>query len=418
MLSVVSENGYLGAEEWQGFLRDAVGDLLPQGQRCLCIIPDATRSMPLDSVFPLVCRTAKTRGATVDFLIALGTHPPMSDSEIYRMLGITSEIHQEQYARVNIFNHCWQDDSALVAVGELTEQESERLTDGFLKERVAVRINRKVLEYDRVFIFGPVFPHEVVGFSGGAKYLFPGVSGPEILHFFHWLGALITNLKINGVKDTPVRRVIHHAARMVPTPIRAFCFVVQGKNVKGIFVGDLEEAWSAAVDVSARTHIIYMPRAYTTVLALAPEMYDELWVAGKCMYKLEPIVADGGELIIYGPHIRRISVTHGAYIRRIGYHVRDYFVKQMERFQDIPRGVLAHSTHVRGSGTYENGVERPRIQVTLATEIPQEECEAVNLGYRDWRSLCVEDFQSREEEGILVVPKAGEVLYRLQEQIS
>jgi nickel-dependent lactate racemase len=147
-------------------------------------------------------------------------------------------------------------------------------------------------------------------------------------------------------------------------------------------------------------------------------MYDELWVAGKCMYKLEPVVADGGELIIYAPHMREISVTHGHNIEKIGYHVRDYFTKQWDRFRDFPWGVLAHSTHVRGTGTFENGIERPRVQVTVASQIPREVCERINLGYRDPASIDIESFANREHEGILLVRKAGEHLYRLNDGVS
>jgi hypothetical protein len=133
------------------------------------------------------------------------------------------------------------------------------------------------------------------------------------------------------------------------------------------------------------------------------------------MYKLEPVIADGGEVIIYAPHIKKFSQVHGAIIRQIGYHVRDYFVKQWERFKDYPWGVLAHSTHLRGLGTYENGVEKPRIQVTLATGIPEADCREVRLGYCDPSSIDPQEWSDREEEGFLLVPQAGEVLYRLSE---
>lgn len=132
------------------------------------------------------------------------------------------------------------------------------------------------------------------------------------------------------------------------------------------------------------------------------------------MYKLEPVVADGGELIIYAPHIHEFSQTHDAAIRRIGYHVRDYFLGQWDRFKNEPWGIMAHSTHVRGVGTYENGVEKPRITVTLATGIPEEECLAVNLAYRDPATINPADYANREDEGILMVPSAGEMLYRLK----
>jgi nickel-dependent lactate racemase len=144
-----------------------------------------------------------------------------------------------------------------------------------------------------------------------------------------------------------------------------------------------------------------------------PEMYDDLWTAAKGMYKLEPAIADGGEVIIYAPHITAISYTHGRIIDQIGYHVRDYFLKQWERFKDYPWGVLAHSTHLRGNGTFEKGVEKPRIQVTLSTGIPEERCRRVNLGYLDPAVVDIAEWEGREDEGILVVPKAGEMLYRI-----
>jgi nickel-dependent lactate racemase len=278
---------------------------------------------------------------------------------------------------------------------------------------VNVTINRTIFDYDQLAIVGPVFPHEVVGFSGGNKYLFPGIGGADILNFFHWLGAVITNPGIIGNKWTPVRRVVDRAAALVPLPKIAFCMVVHHGGLAGLYAGTPEAAWSEAADLSARLHVVYKPHPFHTVLSCAPPMYDELWVGGKCMYKLEPVVADGGELIIYAPHLREISLTHGALIQRIGYHTRDYFLKQWSRFKDEPWGILAHSTHVRGIGTYEEGIEKPRIRVTLATQIPEDVCRAIHLGYRDPRSINVADFEDREEQGVLCVPKAGEMLYRL-----
>jgi nickel-dependent lactate racemase len=279
---------------------------------------------------------------------------------------------------------------------------------------VDVSINKAVFDYDRVIIVGPVFPHEVVGFSGGNKYLFPGIGGPEILNFFHWLGAVISNPKIIGTKNTPVRKVVDRAAALVPVARSAFCMVVAGGGLAGLYAGTPEAAWASAADLSDQLHIVYKEHPFHTVLSCAPPMYDEVWVGGKCMYKLEPVVADGGELIIYAPHIKEISVTHGERIRRIGYHTRDYFLKQWDKFQGEPWGILAHSTHVRGIGTYENGVEKPRVTVTLATAIPESECRAVNLGYRDPASINPADYQDREAEGVLYVPKAGEMLYKLR----
>jgi nickel-dependent lactate racemase len=255
----------------------------------------------------------------------------------------------------------------------------------------------------------------VVGFSGGAKYLFPGIAGGDFLHFFHWLGAVITCAGIIGTKNTLVRGVIHRALEMVDVPVHNIAMVVTPANqLCGLYVGHVIESWSQAADLSDRVHIVYREASFPVVFGQAPAMYDEIWVAGKVMYKLEQVVADGGRLIIYGPHITHISRTWGKWIEKVGYHVRDYFLKQMDLFRDVPRGVLAHSTHVRGTGTYENGVEQPRIEVVLATGIPEALCRKINLGYMDPARIRIDDYRDKEAEGILCVDHAGEMLYKLK----
>jgi hypothetical protein len=129
------------------------------------------------------------------------------------------------------------------------------------------------------------------------------------------------------------------------------------------------------------------------------------------MYKLEPAVADGGELIVYAPHLGTVSAVHGHYLYEIGYHTRDYFLNQWERFSKYPLGVLAHSTHLKGAGAFIDGQERPRIQVTLASKISPEDCARLNLGYQDPSTIKSADWQN--VPGKLYVPKAGEMLYRI-----
>lgn len=384
------------------------------GQKILLIIPDATRTAPLPLLFDALFREVRPHCASLDVMVALGTHPPMSDTQIAKLLGIDETERRRLFYQMQVFNHEWDRPERLLTLGTLTKQETEELSGGLLSLEVPVQINSRIEDYDLLLVLGPVFPHEVVGFSGGNKYFFPGIGGPDILNFFHWLGALITNAEIIGVKQTPVRRVVDAAAAMIRQKRRAITFVVSSDcSLHGLFYGTPEAAWNEAADLSGRLHIKRCERPFQQVLSCAPPMYDELWVAGKCMYKMEPIVADGGELIIYAPHLHEISVTHGKLIEQVGYHVRDYFTKQWDRFKDIPWGVLAHSTHVRGSGTYENGVEHPRVRVTLASGISEETCRRINLGYRDPATIDVESFANREDEGILLVRKSGEYLYRL-----
>ncbi len=412
--SLIAPDGALLEEAALGeFIESHASRESLQDKRVLLIIPDATRSAPIGTVFKHLHRSLGASTRALDVMIALGTHQPMCEAAICERLDISLDERGSTYSKVQFFNHAWDDPNALLDIGHIQSEEIHALTGGLFAMDVPIQVNRRLYDYDQIIIVGPVFPHEVVGFSGGNKYLFPGVSGPDLLNFFHWLAGVITNPKIIGHKWTAVRKVIDRAGAAVQIPKLCFALVVEGAGLRGVFHGTPETAWDLASDLSSRTHIEYHDRPYHTILSCAPPMYDELWVGGKCMYKLEPVLADGGELIIYAPHIKDISLTHDRWIREIGYHCRDYFLKQWEQFKHYPWGILAHSTHVKGLGTYEEGVEHPRANVTLATGIPEEVCHSINLGYRDPNSIVLEDYQHREAEGILHVPKAGERLFKL-----
>jgi nickel-dependent lactate racemase len=237
----------------------------------------------------------------------------------------------------------------------------------------------------------------------------------------HWLGALAGVVGTIGIKDTPVRAMIHTAASRLPTPLTLIALVVAsshdsgvGKGLSGLFVGDYVPAWGEAADLSAERHIRWVDRPFQRVLSVAPPMYDELWTGAKAMYKLEPAVAVGGEVVIYAPHLDVVSHVHGKYIYEVGYHILPYFLNDWERFKHIPLGVLAHSTHLRGSGRMEDGIETPNVRVTLASKISAEDCARLNLGYLDPAAIHIDEWKDKEHEGVLYVPKAGEILYRLK----
>jgi nickel-dependent lactate racemase len=419
LIGIGRTTGSLSEEEIRNLVSEALGRAELDGKKVLIIIPDSTRTMPMPLFFRLFHEVLRERVAALDFMVALGTHQPMSEGALDRLVGITAEERRTVYAGVGLLNHRWDLPETLVTVGTIPAAEIEVLSNGLLVQDVAVTTNRLVFDYDHLVICGPVFPHEVVGFSGGNKYLFPGISGPEVINFTHWLGALITSYEVIGSGYTPVRAVIDRAASFIDLPKLCFSPVVTGDGLAGLYAGSPEDAWEAASKLSAQLHIVYVGKPLRRVLSIMPEMYDDIWTAAKGMYKMEPAIANGGEVVIFAPHITEISYTHGSVIDEVGYHVRDYFVKQWDRFRAYAWGVLAHSTHLRGIGTYdaETGIERPRIQVVLATGIPEDRCRRVNLAYLDPADINMEDWEGREDEGVLVVPKAGEMLYRLKHEV-
>ena len=407
-------NRSLTTDEIRQIVATAADELQIDGKRVLIIIPDGTRTMPMPLMFEILQQEVGARAAACDYLVALGTHPLMRDAQLSSLIG--QPVVNGACGPSKVLNHRWDLPETFSELGKISSEEVTRVSGGLLDEAIPVRINRMILDYDQVLICGPVFPHEVVGFSGGNKYLFPGISGPEIIGWTHWLGALLSSYELIGTFSTPVREIIDMAAALVKVPVACLALVVTEESVSGLYFGAPQEAWRAAAELSAQKHIVWVDQPFQRVLSVMPSLYDDLWTAAKGMYKVEPAIADGGEVVIYAPHITEVSYTHGPDIDKIGYHCRDYFVKQWEKFKDAPRSVLAHSTHLKGKGTYdtESGTETPRITVTLATGIPEERCHKLNLNYLDPKSVDPESWSDREAAGIKLIPRAGEVLYRLR----
>jgi lactate racemase len=411
------ENGsehLLSNDEVRQVVAQAAASLNIGGKRVLIIIPDGTRSMPMPLMFQLLQNEIGTRAAACDYLVALGTHSLMNSAQLSRLMG--QPVIDGRCGTARVFNHRWDLPETFAELGMISADTVLQASGGLLSEAIHVQINRMLFEYDQILICGPVFPHEVVGFSGGNKYLFPGVSTGEMINQTHWLGALLGSYDLIGKPCTPVRALIDAAAAMVNVPVACLALVLRKKEIAGIYFGSAIDAWKAASEHSAQEHIRWQDRPFRRALSVLPEMYDDIWTGAKGMYKLEPAMADGGEVIIYAPHITEFSYIHGKFLEKIGYHCRDYFIKQWDRFAGVPRGVIAHSTHLIGQGTYDadSGVEKLRIKVTLATGISEARCRALNLNYADPSSINLEDWQGRESEGVKLIPHAGEVLYRLK----
>lgn len=419
VLEIINTERGLSEIEIRDLMAKGLARLNLVGQRVLVVIPDGTRTAPISLFFDLLGDLLGRQVSALDYLIALGTHPPMDDAAKGRLLETTVEGGIAGFSR--IFNHRWESPETFASLGTIPAAEVAEVTGGKVEIDIDVRLNQLLGEpdgsspYDHILVCGPVFPHEVAGFSGGNKYFVPGAAGPEVIDATHWAGALVTSSRIIGVRDTPVRRLIDRAASLIPTPRSLIALVMHGQTLHGVYMGGMEEAWRAATELSAELDIVWVDRPFQRVLSVMPRMYDDLWTGAKGMYKLEPAIADGGEVVIYAPHITEVSYVHGHHLDQIGYHVRDYFVAQWERFSHLPWGVLAHSTHLRGDGSYVDGVETPRIQVTLATGIPRERCERIGLGYMDPNEVDPESWADREDEGVLLVRRAGEQLYRLRE---
>lgn len=391
------------------------------GARVLAIVPDKTRDDNTDLLFPFAAEILKERGAEqFDALVAQGTHMPMTEEEKRVKIGLAEGTALPLLG--NIFDHQWNRPEELVDLGELSAERVTELTGGLINEAVKVNLNRLLAPgvYDTVLIFGATVPHEVAGFAGGAKYFFPGVAGPNLTHATHWLGALASIENIIGRVETPTRHMIEAAADLVPARIISINSVVtrtedERLRTHALFCGDVREAFRRAAEVSRQVHIKYTGRKYKRVVALLDEHYDELWVGGKASYKLGGIIEEGGELIIYAPHLRAISETHGLLIEKYGYapidRVREMVALSTELRSNL--AVAAHLAHVSYAGSRdESGKVIPRYTITMAAALDEATCRRVNLGFMDHRQFRREDYD--QEPDTLVVERAGRDLYLVE----
>src|SRR5215212_6835994 len=356
-------------------LREIVGQALAVVEpdaRVLAIIPDKTRDDNTDVLFPAACEVLAARGAAqFDALVAQGTHMPMTEAEKRAKVGLAEGATLPLLG--NIFDHQWNRPEELVDLGELSAERVSELTGGLIHDSVKVNLNRLLAPgvYDTVLIFGATVPHEVAGFAGGAKYFFPGVAGPDLTHATHWLGALASIENVIGRVETPTRHMIEAAAELVPARIISINSVVtrtedERLRTHALFCGDVREAFRRAAEVSRQVHIKYTGRKYRRVVALLDEHYEELWLGGKASYRLGGVIEEGGELVIFAPHLKCISETHGAAIEKFGGYAPLEKIKELVAASGELQSnlcVAAHLAHVAfaGRSTGEGSIE-PRYR--------------------------------------------------------
>ena len=112
------------------------------GKKILAIIPDHSRTAPIDLMFRAVYDLLAEKVSLLDFLVALGTHPPMSKEAIYQRVGITAEEHLENYKKARFFNHHWNNPDHLCLAGTISEDEIAEISGGLMQEKVDVKINK------------------------------------------------------------------------------------------------------------------------------------------------------------------------------------------------------------------------------------------------------------------------------------
>jgi len=410
----------LSPSDLHGILSDTLSQI-SSGSSVLAIVADKTRDDNTDILFHLADQILDGRKiAKLDALVAQGTHAPMSDHDKRTRIGAVGGAPVPGLG--HIFDHDWADPEKLVTIGALNATRVREISGGLIERLIDLKVNRLLAPelYDTVLIFGTTMPHEVAGFSGGAKYFFPGVAGPELTHATHWLGALATIENVIGRVETPTRHLFETAADFITSRVISLNSVVTRNNGRlrthALFCGgDFREAVRKAATVSRQVHIKYSGRKYKRVIAILDEHYEDLWVGGKASYRLGPVIEEGGSLIIYAPQLTSLSEVHGRLIKRFGYapleKIREFVSQSQELQQNLC--VAAHLAHVSFAGhRLADGTIVPRYSITLASAIDPDTCSQVNLRYMAPHTFRRTDYEAAPDT--LIVEQAGRDLYLVQ----
>jgi nickel-dependent lactate racemase len=288
-------------------LRNPLGSLplhqAASGARKVVILADDnTRLTPADEIIPAILDELNAGGvsdARVVVIIALGTHRPMTDSEIGKKFGA------EVLRRVPVKNHCATDPSQLVDLG--------KTPDG-----TRVQVNRAVCEADFKIGVGSIVPHHIPGFSGGAKLVQPGVSGEQTTADTHLLSVQAPRSWL-GVEENPVRRELNRIARQVGMNLLCNTVLNRTGGVVGAFYGDLEAAFQKGVQRSREVYRAEIPEAADIVIAGSHPCDLEFWQAHKTLYPSDLAVKPGGTIILVTPCPEGVAVTHPGILQYTGW---------------------------------------------------------------------------------------------------
>lgn len=397
--------------------------ILPDAKKVLVLFPDYTRVDFTKNIVPLILK--RYIDSNIHFLNAGGTHRPMTDSEFKNKLGIDKDG-----TLISFLNHDFSDPRNLVSIGIISRTFVSNKTGGQLDTDIEITVNKLIFsDYDLIIALSGTVPHEAAGYSGGLKIFFPGISGPEVIDLFHWAAVLVGIPKIIGTIKNNARDIINTGSKVIFDKIKAqvysFNMVNTDVNEKinpiGLFVDKGYQgfitAYESASKASSIVHVKYIERPLTQVIQVIPEHYDEIWLAGKGSYKLQKpgVMAEDGEIILYGPHIKCFHTNPRieADLYSLGYHCRDHVCNLIKEGAGLSKNAAAHLINVCGPGIFDpsTGKEKLHFKVTLATSIPEEKCKRVGLGYRDPDTIKKSDYTG---PGKLWIDDGGKYLYDLK----
>lgn len=401
-----AETGLTGGEIREALLKSVAGRSF---QTVLLIPPDFTRyHSNAGFITNQYYHILTEQGCEVDILPALGTHVPVTKEQARVMFG---DIPYETF-----IPHLWRGD--LVTLGTIPGGFLSAITEGLWKEPITAQINKLIMnpKYDLIISIGQVVPHEVIGMANHAKNLFVGVGGADMINKTHMIGAVYGMERVMGKDHTPVRRIFDYAMErfLKNRPVLfvlTVCTAPENQiRTHGLFIGEGRSCLDAAVRLSQEKNIDFVPSGLKKcVVYLNPEEFHTTWLGNKAIYRTRMAMADGGELLILAPGIRRFGedLQVDGLIRKYGYKGR---LQTLEAFEnpdndDLRQNMSAAAHLIHGSSD-------GRFSITYAVkEITQAEIESVGYAAADYDDMIQRYDPKTLQYGTNVLPDGEEIYF-------
>jgi len=347
------------------------------------------------------------RESLTDILPALGTHSPMTESEIAEMYkGVPKELFRI---------HDWRKD--VVTVGTVPAEYISELTEGKLNYTWPAQLNRIVKSggHDLIISVGQVVPHEVVGMANYNKNLFVGTGGPEGINKSHFVGAVYGMERMMGKADTPVRRLLNYASeKFIPDLPVVYIHTVVGRDetgklvIRGLYIGDDYEVFRLACDLSLKVNFTALDKPLSkTVVYLDPAEFKSTWLGNKSIYRTRMAMADEGELIILAPGLKEFGEDKeiDRLIRKYGYRGTPSTLKAVEKNAELKDNLSAAAHLIHGSS-------EGRFSITYCPgHLTKQEIESVNFRFGDLKTYMKKYDPSKLKEGYNTLQNGEEIYY-------
>ncbi|MGE5614068.1 MAG: lactate racemase domain-containing protein [Bacillota bacterium] len=394
-------------EELRGILEESIFECRANLKKVLLVPPDLTRMHSGAGKISALYYEMLKDSCRIDIMPALGTHEPMTPSEIDEFFGGT--IPHDA-----LIEHNWRTD--VVKIGQVPADYVKEVSEGLVSEPIDVEVNKRILDksYDIIISIGQVVPHEVAGMANYNKNIFVGLGGGSMINRTHMLGAVYGLERIMGRDHSPVRKVFDYAERhfAMDIPIMYVLTVtteVEGKAfIHGVFTGRNRRIFEEAVSLSLEKNIIFLDKPIKkAVVYLDEKEFKSAWLGNKAIYRTRMAIDDGGELVILAPGVRKFGEDdeYDRLIRKYGYIGREKILELCRQEEDLKNNlsVAAHLVHGSSDG---------RFAIVYAPgKLAREEVEGVNFKYASPDDTIRRYDPGRLKDGFNITDDGEEIYY-------